>query len=555
MLHYLSIKNLAIVDHVEVEFDKGFNVITGETGAGKSVIIGALQLILGERADKSCIRTGTTKCEISGLFIFDDEAPVLSKLRQLLDEFGIDFEDNEIIIRRQITPSSTRSFINNTPVPLSVVKSISSLLVAVHGPSDNHGLVRQSLQKDLLDFYGVLDKDLAKCRMKYDELKELEKTISELYRNVPNKKQLADLKFQVTEISDVSPEDGEDESLHEKHERSANSNRILEITSEMSEVISDGENCVIDQLARPVRLLSELERLDQQAADDLKTELFSIVDNLHDFSLKVTQYAESVEIDPEEFAMLEQRMQDLSILKRKYGPTLGDVLEYLRDAQVKIDLFDNSTETMLEYEKKKDKLKAELLQIADEISGKRKKSAKSLSKKVSDKLRLLGFKNSEFSVSFSKGEIACDGYDTIDFQFSPNVGEPVQSLRKIASSGEISRVMLALKTVLAVADHTTLLVFDEIDANVGGTVANMVGAELAALGDSHQVLCISHLPQVAATGAMHFVVEKEVVDERTRTSIKKLDSDQRVQEISRMLGGDDSTPEVVEHAKKMIDRN
>ncbi len=554
MLQYLSIKNLAIVDHVEVEFSDGFNVISGETGAGKSVIIGAIQLILGERADKSCIRTGTDRCEISAVFSFDDQAPVLVRLREQLEEIGIELEENALIVRRVITQSSSRCLINSTPVPLATVKQISGLLVAVHGPNDNHGLVKSGVQKELLDLFGGLALQLGTCRDNYSDLQKIEAVISDLYRNIPNQQQLAMLKMQMEEIADADPQPGEDEALKERHEISANANRILEIVNGVRGFLCENENCVIDQLASPSRMFMELERLDQTNGEPLKEELFNIIDMLQDFSVRLDNYATKVDIDPQEFAQIEERMRELSVLKRKYGPSIDDVIAFGQSAADKVDLFENSTERMAELEQQRINASTTLEKAAQTLSDARRKAGVSLSKQVSSKLKILGFKNSDFAVSLQRGEIRPDGFDSIDFQFSPNVGEPLQSLRKIASSGEISRVMLALKTVLAAADHTSLLVFDEIDANVGGKVANMVGSELAALGSSHQVLCISHLPQVAASGNVHFVVEKEVVGERTRTSITKIDADDRVEEIARMLGGDSSSPEVIEHARVMISK-
>ena len=554
MLQYLSIKNLAIVDHVEVEFEDGFNVISGETGAGKSVIIGAVQLILGERADKSCIRTGTDRCEISAVFSFDDLAPVLTRLRAILETLGIEMEDNELIVRRVITPASSRCLINSTPVPLSTVKQISSLLVAVHGPTDNHGLVKAGVQKELLDLFGNSVNAIDKCRNQFALLQQVDQEIAEVYREIPNQQQLMVLKDQLIEITELEPAVGEDDELKEKHEISANSNRIMEIISGVRDFLSEQENCLIDQLSSTSRSLMELERLDSNNGEALRSELFNIIDQLQDFSVKLNDYADKVDIDPNEFARMEDRMRELSVLKRKFGPTLEDVIEFAKAANHKIDLFENSAEKIAELKEKRQAVAQDLETAAQNLSNVRKEAGERLSKQVAAKLRVLGFKNSEFGVALERGELRADGFDIIDFKFSPNVGEPLQSLRKIASSGEISRVMLALKTVLAAADHTSLLVFDEIDANVGGKVANMVGAELAALGGSHQVLCISHLPQVAASGDVHFVVEKQVVDDRTRALIERIEGDTRVMEIARMLGGDHSNPEVIEHARVMISK-
>jgi len=552
MLENLNIQNFAIVDQVEVDFDKGFNVITGETGAGKSIIIGALLLILGDRADKTCIRTGTKRCSISALFNFENNDQILKKIRRKLEDLDIDFEDNEVIIRRVITASSSRSYINNTPVPLSTIRDISSQLVAVHGPNDNHGLVKTAIQKELLDAFGHLELLIADCRIKYDRLQALKKEVEEFYQKIPSQIQLNELKLQLAEISDYDPQLGEDDLLKERHELAANANRLLEITAGTKNFIAEREDCIMDELSSQARAFMELERLDPNQGSQLKNELYAIIDALQDFTVNLDNYANRVDIDPNEFLQIEERMSNLNTLKRKFGPTLEDVLAFQKEALEKMDLHANSKEKMEALKVAQQEATEELLAQADLISAARHKAAKIMAKQVSDKLKLLGFKNSDFAIELTEGEVRADGYDAIEFQFSPNIGEPLQPLRKVASSGEISRVMLALKTVLASADHTSLLVFDEIDANVGGTVANKVGAELAALGDSHQVLCISHLPQVAATGQCHFMVEKEVVENRTRTKIIQLNEAERVQEITRMLGGDQTTLEVIDHAKAMI---
>ena len=552
MLENLNIQNFAIVDRVEVDFDKGFNVITGETGAGKSIIIGALLLILGDRADKTCIRTGTKRCSISALFNFENNDQILKKIRQKLEELDIEFEDNEVIIRRVITASSSRSYINNTPVPLSTIRDISSQLVAVHGPNDNHGLVKTAIQKELLDAFGHLEPLIADCREKYSQLQVLKKEVEEFYQKIPSQIQLNELKLQFAEIADYSPELGEDALLKERHELAANANRLLEITAGTKNFVAERENCIMDELSSQARDFMELERLDSNQGSQLKNELYAIIDALQDFTVNLDNYAHRVDIDPNEFLQIEERMSNLNTLKRKFGPTLEDVLAFQKEASEKMDLHANSKEKMEALKLAQQQATKVLRAQADLISAARHKAAKVMAKQVSNKLKLLGFKNSDFAIELTEGEVKADGYDAIEFQFSPNIGEPLQPLRKVASSGEISRVMLALKTVLASADHTSLLVFDEIDANVGGTVANMVGAELAALGDSHQVLCISHLPQVAATGQCHFMVEKEVIDNRTRTNIIQLNEEERIQEITRMLGGDQTTLEVIDHAKAMI---
>ena len=552
MLQSLYITNLAIVDQLEVEFDNGFNVITGETGAGKSIIIGALQLILGGRADKGIIRTGTSRCEISSVFSFKPKTTLFKELTKRLDEIGVALDEGNLIIRRTITASSSRSFLNNTPVPASTLKEIGTLLVAVHGPNDNQTLTQKGVQKQLLDAFGGLQKDIDSCSKTFQELRSIEESIAEHHRNIPNREQVEMLKSQLQEIEDADIRPNEDEEVKERHDLASNAARLLEITQGGRALLTENENCIIDQLSGANRLFTELEQLDEHRGTELKETFYNIIDTIHDFSADLEKYADRVDINPAEYEMMEERLTIISDLKRKYGPTLEDLDTFAASAVDRIDLFENSAEKLKALEERKDDTTADLQIIADLLTEKRTKISGELAVEIEQKLQKLGFKKSRFSIELAKGEIRPDGQDTIDFLFAPNVGEESKSLRKIASSGEISRVMLAVKTVLAKADHTPLLVFDEIDANVGGKVANMVGEELALLGDRHQVFCISHQPQVASCGNIHFVVAKEVIEDRTRTNILRLSQDERVTEIARMLGGDHSKPEVIEHARSMI---
>jgi DNA repair protein RecN (Recombination protein N) len=547
MLVWLKIRNLALVESEEIDFYPGFNVITGETGAGKSVIMGSLNLLLGARADKGVIRTGAKNCEIQAAFNLKSEA--LKSLNMIIEELGINpIENGELIIRRVLTATSSRNYVNDSTVTLQTLKRIGDNLIDIHGANEHQSLVKLNKQLELLDKYGHLDVELAEC-LKYSlKLRELatekEKATSSIISNV----EAVHYRMVKEEIENIAPEENEDEVLSKKHSIVANSKTILESLASGVSILSESEDSIIDKLVEVRRILGNISDLDQELSL-FSDQCESLIDNVKELAFDLEKYSSNVELDEEEFFKLENRLAEIQGLKRKYGPYLVNVFEALNEADDKLSIFDNSEEKREYFKVEEERLSKKLKESGQKLSKKRKSVAKVFEKEIEAELSKLGFKDAEFEIVFKEIEPSKNGLDKVDYYFSANPGEKKQPLRNIASSGEMSRLMLALKTVLASADDVPVLIFDEIDANIGGETAVTVGESLRGLASSHQIISISHLPQVAAQAINHYKVVKEVRDDRTFTSIKELDHEMRVDEISRMLGGGEAA---VNHAKELL---
>ncbi len=534
MLTLLKIRNLALVDQLVWELGPGLIGVTGETGAGKSVIVGALKLVLGERADKSLIRTGEDSCSVEAVF----ELKNAGEINAILEEGGLDpCDDTQLIIRRVIGQSANRQFVNDSPVTLNLLKRIGEHLVDLHGPHDHQSLLSTERQLSMLDAYAMAEDILKDYRGAHREWRTKATELEEL-RNAENasEQELELLRYQVEEIdaAEINPE--EEQETEDRWRRSSNSTRLVEHAANASSALS-GDDGILDRLSEVQRLVRELEKLDPSITNRTAS-LESAVVELQDLESNLTDYAEDLDINPTEAKALEERINLLESLKRKYGPSLNDVLQRRYDAAARLDTIENRGEKLESLEKEVATARTQLDKVGKKLSASRKKSAPKLAKEIASQLKDLGFKQSSFEVPLQAlDQPSSQGLESVEFQFGPNPGEPMQPLRQIASSGEISRVMLAVKSALADQDDTPLMVFDEIDANVGGEVARAVGSKMAALGTRHQVVAITHFPQVAATASLHFVVEKEVTSGRTRSRIFPVDGETRIQELVRMLGG------------------
>ncbi len=549
MLNWIKIKNLALIEHSEVEFGGGFNVITGETGAGKSVLLGTINLLLGERADKGVIRSGAERCEVSaGISL---SAETYRTLKPILEAAEIPIEEAapELQLRRVISQNQTKNLINDTPVTLQTLKSIGELLVDVHAANEHQSLFSQSCQLDMLDRYSQLEKQLQECASICGEIKALREKRDSMFKDLPTTIEAEHLRMTVEEIERAAPEPGEDERLSARHRVAANAKQIMEHAAESVQILNESENSIADQLATVYRNIHELEKSDPEKGGEMVQACDQINELLRDLAGRIEDYSRRVELDEQEFMELESRLSAIQTLKRRYGPGLDNVLENLESARQRLELFSNAEKKRQELDAEEQSLAHKLRKAAEKLSAARKKSADTFRCKVIDKLKTLGFLRSALDISFAEIVPGEKGMDRIDFMFSANPGEELQPLRSIGSSGEISRVMLALKTVLADADSLPILVFDEIDVNIGGETANQVGIELKALGRKHQVLCISHLAQVAAQSDAHYMVQKEVVGNRTCSRIARLDHVAKVKEIGRMLGGGKAA---AAHAKELI---
>ncbi|MBM3824356.1 MAG: DNA repair protein RecN [Verrucomicrobia bacterium] len=558
MLTTLRIKNLGLVDDLTLEFQPGFNVLTGETGAGKSMVLGALNLILGERADRSLLRHGSDSCTVEAVF---DLRKWPWPWRDFLDTNGLELPaDSELIVKRTLAGTgANKQFINGSPTSLQILAELGARLADLHGPHDHQSLLHASCQLDLLDDFAGLRAprsafaSLARERLTLSrELTALDGDDAAIARHMDL------LQHQVREIDAARLQPGELDALESEHARAANASRLGELAQSALACLEGEEDALLALSGRLGRALQELVRIDPDARPLLEShEQASSL--LRELSLEVSRYADQVELDPVRLAELEERLGLIQQLRRKYGTTIEVILEHRQTAAAELAKLEGRD---AEAERIRGELSSNterLLQAAAKLSQARAAALPKLNKAVSKQLADLGFLKCQFEVSLasstalpsSASPLPLSGLDTVEFLFSPNPGEPPKPLRAIASSGEMARVMLAIKTVLASVDAVPLLVFDEVDANVGGETARKVGEKMREIGNCRQVLCVTHLAPVAAAAPTHFQVAKEVRQQRTSVRVQPLQGDERVEELARMLGGFD--PAIRRHAKSLLE--
>lgn len=545
MLTLLKIRNLALVDQLEWELGSGLVGVTGETGAGKSVIVGALKLVLGERADKGLIRTGEEQCKVEAIFNLSDS----SAIDAILEEVGLDpCDENELIIRRVVGKSSNKQFVNNGAATLGVLRKIGQHLVDLHGPHDHQSLLSAERQLAMLDAYSGAVKDLAGYREQWASWRQA----ADDYETARAQREIGDqekelLRFQVEEIDSTELKPGEEEELEERYRRTSNASRLGELAGKAVQLLSTTVNSGLEELQRTVVELSSID----PAIKDLSDEVEGANIQMQELERGLADYLGELELDPEEVREVEARFNLVENLKRKYGPGLEDVIEHAEEARQRLAGSDNREEYLKGLKECVDDAMKTLRSRARKMSTKRKKHATALADEVRSHLVDLGFKQAEFEVQLEvREEPGPYGLENVEYLFGPNPGEPLKPLRQVASSGEISRVMLAVKNALADQDSTPLMVFDEIDANVGGEIARSVGEKMASLGERHQVVSITHFPQVAAVAHQHFLVEKRVEGGRSISSLVEVAGEERVDELVRMLGGGGT--EVREMAKSLL---
>ena len=533
----LRIKNRALVSALTLELQPGCHVITGDTGAGKSIILGALNLVLGERADRTLIRSGEESCSVEAVF---DVRKLRTSLKSFLEENGLEpCEENQLVLKRTFTSAgANRQFINGSPTTLATLAVLGESLVDMHGPHDHQSLLHPGKQLAILDAFGRLEP----LREEFGGLiRRRAALLAEKSALIVDEKtyaqQLDLLRFQVQEISTARLQEGEDAEVEVEFFRASNAAKLLQLSQTALEALSESESSLLTQSGVVGRVLAELQRVDASAAS-LVAAHAQVSESLRELQSAVSHYADKVDVDPARLAELEERLNLLQTLKRKYGATIAAVIAFGDEAKQKLQSLESRDAELARLNAALEKLNSEILSAGKKLSGARKKVIPLLAKAVGRQLGDLGFKQSRFDVVISNVvEGSASGMDEIEFQFAPNPGEPAKALRAIASSGEMARVMLALKTVLAAEDEIPVLVFDEVDANVGGETANAVGDKMKQIAAKRQVFCITHLPQVAAPADAHYVVTKQVTNGRTISEIKLLDKQSRVTELARMLGG------------------
>jgi len=539
MLVSLRIRNLALIDDLTWELGPGFNTLTGETGAGKSILIDALSLLLGERADKSLIRTGADLCSVEAELTLTDELR-LRQVNAVIEEMGAErCEGRALLLKRSLSAGgANRQFINGSPVPLQGLKSVGNLLVDVHGPHDHQSLLATEKQAELLDAYGKLAPLRAACATAYAALREIEQERAALEMSESEREQrLSLLQHQVKEIQSAHLEPDEDVRVENDYRAASHAQNILEQAGIITSLLSEAENSTLTQLAQIERALTAWQRMDD-SIDDAEALNRQAIAQLQELLATVQSRAERVDLDPAQLRQLEDRLNLVQSLKRKYGGTVEAVKAFGEKAAAQLAMLEGRNEFLATLAAREKAARGALDKAAADLTQARSKITGPLGEKISQELRALGFNKAVFQVELTQAPSpGPSGADHVEFIFAPNPGEAARPLRAIASSGEMARVMLAVKTTLAEVDEIPILIFDEVDANVGGETAGQVGKKLRGLGRSHQVLCITHLPQVAAQGQAHFAVEKQVKQNRTLTVLTRLEGGARECELARMLGG------------------
>ena len=544
MLTDLRIKNLALVNDLAIQFGPGYNSITGETGAGKSILIGALGLVLGERADRTLIRDGDDHCSVEAII---DTAGLGKAFHAHLEQNGVEpCEGSQLFLKRSFSATGgNRQFVNGSPTTLSVLASIGEWLVDIHGPHDHQSLLKAARQLDILDAYGGLEGWRSKFAALVDQRAALAAQKAVLIVDEDAyARELDLLRFQVGEIESARLKADEESELEEAFQRATHSARLAELAVEARELIDSDAPSVTDLSAALGRVLQEMAGIDP-GAEPLLAEQSVISGQLADLGAAVADYGERLSLDPAQMKQVEERYNLVQTLKRKYGSTLAEVIVFGEKAANRLAALEGRDEELARLNAEAAKLDEQIRSLAQALSAKRKAIAPKLVEEAERELNDLGFLQSRFDVKIidpgelgqAEPSVSRTGFDQIEFLFAPNPGEPFKPLKAIASSGEMARVMLALKTVLASQDSIPVLVFDEVDSNIGGETAGVVGKKMKQIGAKRQVLCITHLAPVAAAGHRHYLVSKEIVGGRTLTRLTQLNGEPRVVELTRMLGG------------------
>lgn len=544
MLTTLRIRNLALVSEVILELPSGLVAITGETGAGKSILLGALGLVLGERADRGLIRSGQESCAVEAVF---DVTDLSRAFHRSLEDQGLDpCADGQLILKRTFTAAgANRQFVNGTPTTLQTLSRVGDWLVDLHGPHEHQSLLDPSRQLALLDAFGALDARLATVEALVRERDALEKQKADLIIDDRTYAQQIDLlRHQTAEIAAARLSPDEEETVAREYQRASSAAQRLQLGQAAADALGGEEGSVLSQAGTVGRLLQELNRTDPDARPLLEAFEQGIA-FLRDLERDLSHYAERIDLDPARLQGLEERLDLIQTLKRKYGAPIDAVIRFGEEAARRLEQLERRSEELARLDHALARVSSELWDAALDLSARRRECGARLARAVSGQLADLGFRRSEFDVRIESlarnppphPQPGLAGIDTVEFHFAPNPGEPAKPLRAIASSGELARAMLGIKTVLAVQDQIPVLIFDEVDANVGGETANAVGEKMRAVARHRQVLCITHLAQVAAAADAHFAVTKEIHGGRTLSTIERLDQPGRITELARMLGG------------------
>lgn len=553
MLKSLKIENIAVIEKCNIDFSEGFNVLTGETGAGKSIVIDSINAVTGQRTSKELIRTGAQKATVSALF-----ADIPQKAVELLNEYGISYDDNELFLLRTINSDGKNTCkINGTTVPVGVLREIGDNLLNIHGQHDNQALLKAENHCYFLDMFGNHAKALNDYSDCYNRFKSVRKRLKALTIDLEEKsKQLELYKFQANEIEKAEIQVGQLQELLKKREVQRNSEKIKEtLYSAYSFLVGDDETAgaasLIAQSAQNAALTANLYKDVAKSAERLE----AVSADITDISDELRTALDNISFNPEELAELEQRIDLITNLQKKYGGSEEKILEYYETVSKTLNDISVSDELLSELETECEKLEDELIAKAKTLSDLRKKTGEDFSKKICDVLKYLEMPNVVFTTNFNQGIYTVNGCDDVEFYISANKGLESKPLAKIASGGELSRIMLAIKSVFSAKYDVDTLIFDEIDTGISGIAADKVGRQIKALSDDRQIICVTHLAQIASAADNHLLISKSLKDGSTFTDVKVIENDERVKEIARIMSGADLTENLFKSAKEMIDNH
>lgn len=562
MLSLLKIKNFALIDELSLEFGEGLNLLTGETGSGKSIIVDSLGALLGKRVSSDSIKEGAPKALIEGVFSVYDNDEIL----KIFEKSGIELEDEkniDVIICREISATGrNRVFVNNQLITQGLLKKIGSHLADIQGQGEQNTIFNSTNHLQILDEYALLEDERRKNTEKFCELAAIRSDLKMLREDKSRRLQLMDtLRFQVEEISAANLEVGEDEVLENERRRSKNIEKLSNLSEESYAYLYENREATLSTLDKVLRNVSELAEYESNFKEYLET-LETAKAILEDLSITIRDFKNSLRFSPKRLEEIENRLAEISLLKRKYGGSLEAALTHLKKSSERLKAIETSEFKEKDLREKLEIIRKEYLKIATSLHSKRVKSAKKLEKEVEENLKMVALEKAKFVVKFETPNTLIDeyadesfteaGFDAAEFYFSANPGELPKPLAKVASGGEASRLMLILKTTIKKDYSGRVAVFDEVDAGIGGRVAEAVGLKLRALSDTRQVLCVTHHPQVAALANHHFLIEKEIFESDTKVNARQLDEGERIEEVARMLAGEQITESARAHARKLI---
>ena len=547
-------KNCALVEELRLSIDKNLNILTGETGSGKSIIIDALGLCLGEKYDRSFLRKGTEKGLVEAVFQSDN-----NHLKDVLNDNDLDLDEDNLLIITRIIYSDGKSVarINGRTVKMSVLKDIAKTLIDVHGQHQTQALFNKDTHLEFLDLFGEHELDLFKDDYKkiYYQYMELKKSLNILTENKDDmqiQREIDLLKFQINEIESANLNKDEYEELLKQREVYRNSEKIYSNLNSSYQQLYEGSVNAVDLIGNAVRELGSISQYDK-TLNEYNNDIERIMYELQDISRDIRNYKENIDFSPYELEQIETRVDEINNLRRKYGDSIDEIFEYYKNITSRLDEILNRDEKVEKLKVEILKLEKILLEKSNKLTEARKKVAKELEEVLLKELKSLNMKNVLFKVNFEESTFNIDGKDDIEFMISFNLGEDIKPIYKVASGGEMSRFMLAFKTILADIDQIDTLVFDEIDTGISGIAAQIVGEKLSNIGKKKQIICITHLPQIAANADTHYCIEKSTSNNRTFTTIKKLNHDQKRDEIARLIAGSNITEKTIEHATEIID--